>query len=309
MGMLATIQLAHPTDSAPIRSFAGANQELVAGFIRWMTARGLSKHTIREYIRSAEWYTEYLKSTSVTAATRADILGYLQLIADRGVSGCRLHVDTAGLRSFFKFLQYADVISIDPMLQIAHRKLPHRVPRVLSVEEINKLVAAARNPFERAIVEVFYSTGVRISELVNIRLENINLSGRTILIKHGKGGKDRYVLFGEQAASAITDYQRWRPSQEFLFEAPAHPARPYQCRSIYRALRKIAYRAGVKGVHPHALRRATACHMLKSGADLRSIQELLGHSNLTTTQLYTYLEPNDLKRIHDSCHPHGGDSK
>jgi site-specific recombinase XerD len=347
------LQLFRPQSGAPVRSYAEANRELVEAFIRWMKARVLARPTIREYTRTAKWFTEYLGSASVAEADRPEVLGCLETMTQRGVSPNRLAVDTAALRCFFKFLQYAEVIRINPMLRIAHRKLPHRLPRVLTIEEVEKLIKAARNPWEKACVETLYATGVRVSELCNIRLQNIDFRSHTILIKKGKGRKDRYVLFGEHAAKAIAEYVRWRPSKEFLFEAPARvgntwkgrcyvnsvqhefsvgsvqdlgsyraahqrmqhlaskipgftpvPQRPYQTRSVGLLIRRLGHRAGLGRVYPHALRRAMACHMLKSGADMRSIQELLGHSNLTTTQLYTYLTPHELKRVHERCHPH-----
>jgi site-specific recombinase XerD len=345
-----------------MQSYALANGELVASFVRWLKARGVSEHTIREYARAAEWFTEYLGPTSVAEATRADILGYLrERLVERGVSASRINVDTCGLRSFFRFLLFAEVTRLDPLKQIAHRKMPGpRIPRLLSIEEVEALIRAARNPLERAVVEVLYSTGVRLSELCNIRLENIDQSRRTILIKKGKGGQDRYVLFGQPAAKAIADYQAWRPSKIFLFEAPARggsvrqvggawhgvcyvnsvqhefsigsvsslptkraarreferiaskidgfepwPQRQYQPRALYQVLCRVAPQcARIKGVHPHALRRAMACHMLARGANIRVIQELLGHAGVTTTQLYTHLTPHELKAIHQRCHPH-----
>jgi site-specific recombinase XerD len=204
-----------------------------------------------------------------------------------------------------------------------------------------------------------YSTGVRISELVSIRVEDITFSSPGVIrITRGKGNKDRIVLFGSKADAAIRAYLGDR-STGFLFEAPprigelqrkwqtwwgryyahsvqqwvrigkmrdmseaearerldqilvethgftAHPARPYEKRSIRLALSRIAHRAKVPGVHPHCLRRAFATHLLEGGADLRVVQELLGHVNLTTTMLYTRFSNEDLKKIHTRCHPHG----
>jgi len=250
------------------------------------------------------------------------------------------------------------------MLMISHRKVPGRLPRVLTLQEVEALIAAAQNPFERAVIETLYATGVRVSEFIQLRLENIDFGERLILVKKGKGKKDRYVLFGARAAKAMRDYLDWRPSKTFLFEAPARhgvivssrkswrarlfvdgvqremrigrlgqfrdaeaarreferiaakipgfkpvSARPYHPAAIRLVLKKLAHRAGVERVYPHSLRRAMACHMLSHGADIRAIQELLGHNSLSTTMIYTTLTAQELKRIHDNCHPRAqGDS-
>jgi site-specific recombinase XerD len=232
------------------------------------------------------------------------------------------------------------------------------VPRVLTVEEIERLIAASNTPLERAVVEVLYSTGVRLSELIALRVEDITFSEPGVIrVNRGKGDKDRIVLFGRRAAAAIEEYLNGRTTG-FLFKAPArtgeffgdhaswyarfcaygqqrtvrlgkirdlpedearakferlknetpgfsaHPAGPYNARSIRRLLKHLAFRAKVAGVHPHAFRRAFATHTLENGADLRAIQDLLGHVNVTTTMIYTNLSAANLRTVHDRFHPH-----
>jgi site-specific recombinase XerD len=342
-----------------VRSYARANQELVAAFVRYLQARGFAPGTQKEYGYGVARFVESLRATSAIEASRIDVRMFLNGMCERGLSPSNISKYTFGLRAFYKSLRFAGLAHQGPMIAIANRKLPRRIPRVLTVEEIEKLIVAASNPFERAVIEVLYSTGLRVSELVSMRLRNVDIAEHKMLVKKGKGGKDRYVLFGRHAAKAITDYWRWRPSKEFLFEAPARggrvfrygaawhgccyvdrvdrkfsvgkirdlpsiedarrqfdriaskipgfqpvPQRPYQARSINLLVQRLGHRAKLGHVHPHALRRAMACHLLQNGANLRVIQDLLGHERIATTQLYTYLSVGDLKKIHRRCHPH-----
>jgi site-specific recombinase XerD len=232
------------------------------------------------------------------------------------------------------------------------------------VKEVETLLAACKTPLEKAVVEVMYATGVRVSELVSIRVEDITFSGPGVIrIVRGKGNKDRIVMFGSKADAAIKAYlgdrrtgflfeapprvgelkrSRWRNCSwlgsyydngvqrevrlgkvqdmsetearqkldQILAETPGftpHPPKQYDRRSIRLALQRIAHRAKVPGVHPHALRRSFATHLLQGGADIRYVQELLGHATLSTTMRYTRLSISDLKGIHTRCHPHGDD--
>ena len=348
------------TNETPIRSYAESNRELVEAFCRYMVARGQSAPTVRSYRDSVSRLVESLGSETVIDVERSKIRLLLADLYGKGLAASSMRLHTAAIRQFFKYLRLTGLTKQDPTLLIAHRKLPGRLPIVLSLQEIEKLIGAAQDPFERACVEVLYGTGVRVSELVQLRIENIDFAEHIILVKKGKGGKDRYVLFGQHAAKAIQDYLDWRPHETgYLFEAPARrgsicekgsfwlgsfyadkvqheisigpkltfptredarrefdrllvnipgfkvmPARPYWPQSIGETLNRLAHRAGIRHVHPHALRRSMACHMLSGGADLRAIQELLGHTNVTTTQIYTHLTAEDLKKVHERCHPH-----
>lgn len=275
---------------------------------------------------------------------------------------------TTALRTFYKFINRSGLTRYNPMLMVPTRKVPWRIQHVNSLEEIEALIAAATDPFERAVPEVIYATGVRVSELVKIREEDILWDGDagSIRVKNGKGGKDRLVLFGAPAGNAIRAYQEWRGPSEtgLLFEAPARmgavyqrgarwygrfyvgrvqrcislgtvaafptveeaterlnriarcfkgfqpkPAREYTTVAIRGVLKRLKHRAGVKRVHPHSLRRSFGTHMLASGGDLRSIQELLGHQRVSTTMRYTQLSIGDLTQIYEQCHPHAKESE
>ena len=302
---------------------------------------------------------------------RSDIRKLQSHLLAKGIAENSIRLHVAAVRAFCKFLRLAGVTRHDPALLLSQRKTPSRVPRVLSTDEIERLIAAGETPLERAVIEVLYATGVRIGELVALCVEDITFSDPGVLrVLRGKGDKDRIVLFGRSAAAAIREYLGDRRSG-FLFEAPArtgelfkkfrawyarfyvngeqrevwlgrirgeshrpgrgqrrfflsepearekferlkadtpgftaHPPRPYDARSIRLLLNRVAFRAGVAGVHPHAFRRAFATHMLEDGGELRAIQEMLGHERVTTTAIYTNLSASKLVEVHARCHPH-----
>ncbi len=350
------------SDATPVRSFSQANSELVKAYERYLVARGNAGPTIGAYLDAVNRLVESVGAASVVEVERDTIRRVLGDWYKKGLTANSIRLHTCALRSFFKFIRLTGLTKHDPMLLIACRKIPTRLPVVLTIEQVERLIGAAQDPFERAVVEVLYSTGVRVSELIKLRLENISWPSRTIRVHKGKGGKDRVVLFGSYAEKAIQEYQAWRPSQAgFLFEAPARrghiqatkrgwngrlyvdrvqrkfrigsfkefptegearrefdriaaqvpgfkpiQARPYWPGSIRGVLNRLAHRAGIDRVHPHALRRAMASHMLQNGGNLRVVQDLLGHERLNTTMRYTWLDANHLKKVHERCHPHEG---
>jgi site-specific recombinase XerD len=349
--------------SVPLaRSYAKTNRELVAAFERYLVSRGRSPRGIRAYREPALALVDFLGARSIAEVDRGTLRQFLMKLQAKGVCANTIRLRTCALRAFFRFIRLTGLTDSDPTLQLAHRKLPERKPRVLTIEEVERIIGAARSPFERAVIEVLYGAGVRVSELVNLRLEDVRWDDvsqiHSITVHEGKGGKDRIVLFGSKAASAIRAYQQAFPSKAgFLFEVhptngslcrqrpsrawsvrfsidgarrslsiktdsreeaqrefervapkiPGYrvlPARPYSSRAIHLAVRRVAERAKLGKIYPHALRRAFASHMLARGGDLRAIQELLGHENLHTTMLYTSLTAADLKAVHRRAHPH-----
>ena len=354
-----------PNAGVPVKSYARANQELAAAFGRYLEIRGFRPSTRVSYGKSVRWLVESLGSASIVGTDRLEIRKFLGELLDRGVGSNTIRRHTASLRCFFRFLTLSGLRRGDPTLALPYRKLPGRLPRVLTIEEVDRLIAAGNSPLETAVAEFFYSTGVRVCELVAMRLEDVNFATGVARVKKGKGGKDRIVLFGSRADAALRRMIEWRPPEAgFLFEAPAHrlghmsvrraswigwfydksvktsphtrrvrigrvsdlpthaqarqvfnrilaaapsykplPARPYAGGVIQRMVRQMGIRAGIGRVHPHALRRAFASHMLESGADLRAIQDLLGHEKVTTTALYTSLSGTNLKEVHTRCHP------
>lgn len=214
------------------------------------------------------------------------------------------------LKSFFKFLKKEGFIKTNPALPIQSPKLPRRLPSYLSKNEISTLLD---NPFkydinilDRAIVELFYATGIRLSELINIKLSDIDLNSFTITI-HGKGSKDRIVTFGRMAKSAVEDYLEIRKivdvkNSEYLFlNKKGNRLYPLY---IYRLVKRLfAAVSDRNSISPHTLRHTFASHLLENGADIRVIKELLGHESLSTTQIYTHITPELLKKVYNQAHP------
>jgi integrase/recombinase XerD len=339
------------------RSYAQSNRQLLEAFSTYLISLNRSTHTRRAYLDAVGRFIEALGSKDAAEADRGDIRRFQTTLLAKGVTANSVRLHVGGIRAFSKFLRLADVTRIDPTLLLAQRKLPSRVPRVLTIEEIERLIAASETPLEAAVIETLYATGMRVSELSKLRIENVDFANRVIRVLKSKRDQDRIVLFGRKAAAAIDKYLDGRTTG-FLFEAPArvgyvtrnrfswfgrfyvdsvqqyitlgkldamswneaqqrlrdilaetpgyrpHPARPYDARSIRLLLSRVAFRAKVKGVHPHALRRAFATHMLEGDGNLRAIQDLLGHKSLSTTMIYTNLSASNLKRVHDKYHPH-----
>ena len=350
--------------SIPVRSFAQANQELAAAFERYLEARGLKPASRVSYGKSVQGLVGFLHARSIAEADRSVIREFLGTLYARGLDANTIRRHTAGLRCFFKFVQLTGLTRHNPTAILSHRKLPGRVQRVLTRSEVDRLVAASKTPPESAVVEWLYGTGVRVSELVSMRLEDVDFASGVARVQKGKGDKDRIVLFGSKADAAIRRMIEWRPPETgLLFEARPQtgclrlqggawlglayinavqksirvgslsdlptrsaarrafdrilavtsgykpkPARPFTTRAIRMMLAGMGVRAGIGRVYPHALRRAMATHMLENGADLRALQDLLGHERITTTALYTSLTAFNLKAIHTRCHPKGGEN-
>ena len=348
------------------RSFAGSNEDLRAAFARYQVAIGQSEATIDDYADSIGRFLGTLGSESVLDAPRSAYRNFLAGFVDRGLCSNTIRRHTQALRAFCKFLRASSLMRHDPTLLLSQRKIPRRIPRVLTPDEMVRLIEAAKNPLERAIAQVLYSTGMRVSELVKMRIEEINFESRIMRVVRGKGGKSRIVPFGPYAADSIRKYHKWRkPQAGWLFEfygrepnvylrygnswhawfylkskrcnwrlgnvadlptiedarrefdrqyakrpdyQPPRPAGPIDARTVRYILKRMAARAKLKGVTPHALRRALATHMLESGASIRVIQEILGHERLTTTALYTLLSAAKLSEVYKQCHPHAGDN-
>lgn len=351
--------LALRSESRPTRSYVSSNRDLVGAFERYLILRGFSERTNRAYMDSVTRYVDLLGSADAVTANRTDVRKFQNALLKRGLCANSIQLHTAALRFFYKFLRNSELTKNDPTLLISSRKLPFRMQFVPTHAEIEKMIAGAETPLERAVVEVLYATGVRISEFIALRIEDMTFSDTGVIrVLRGKGDKDRIVLFGSPAAKAIREYLGDRQSG-FLFEAPARvgqffkrqsswygrfyddhvqrevrlgkicdlseaearakfeslkaetpgfravPSRPYTREAIDGILRRVAFRAGVSRTTPHALRRAFASHPLQRGADLRVIQELLGHKSISSTMRYTKLTAENLMDIHNRCHPHG----
>jgi integrase/recombinase XerC len=282
--------------------------------------RRVSEHTLRNYLSDLEQFASFLASAmpGVRRPEEVDTLAlrtYLGYLHQKGISKASVMRKLAALRTFFRFLHREGRVASNPAKALHTPRQVRKVPRVLSEAESVALVEAPPSPEDhslaglrdRALLELLYATGMRASEVVGLDMERLLLSDRIIRV-WGKGRKERVVPFGEPAARAVEAYLAARPDAGAL-----GPASPVFCnlkggrltsRSLQRIVEKYLKIAPMdKDASPHTLRHSFATHLLSRGADLRAIQELLGHESLSTTQKYTHVAASHLKAVYDSAHP------
>jgi integrase/recombinase XerC len=287
----------------------------VGDFIRHLRERNASPHTVKAYSRDLSLFAVYAGSRGWKQIDHIAVRGFLSLLYETGLSKTSVARALAAVRSLYRWLAREGVVEQNPAKLVATPKLPKKLPRVPTIEEMNSVIDGAMPEIaafperDRLMLELLYGCGIRNSELTGINLDDIRLSAEAILIR-GKGKKERYVPFGDAVKSAFTMYLPQR--QAVLETARKHSAAllinrrggRLTTRSVGRIVKKIAVAKGLSpDVHPHTLRHAFGTHMLEEGADLRAIQELLGHERLATTQRYTQLSMKHVLQVYDRTHP------
>ena len=280
--------------------------------------KGLSEKTIESYSSDLSKYLEFLKQKGVNDITQTDtplILKHLIALRESGLGSksCARHLIT--LRGFHKFLAQEKILEFDPAKLVDLPKSGLKLPDVLSVSEVNLLlnipdsntVLGKRNS---AMLELLYAAGLRVSELVNLRFLDVNIEACFVRVM-GKGSKERIVPFGLYAKNKIDDYiNNSRPLllknriSKYLFVARA--GKPMTRQGFWKLLKQYVKQAGIKKkVTPHSLRHSFASHLLEGGADLRTVQVMLGHVDISSTQIYTHVARDHLRKIHEKYHPRG----
>jgi len=277
--------------------------------------RHYSNNTIASYMNDLNIFISYLDSLNIDylKVTREDILNYLKSIKDK--NELTLSHNISVLRSFYKFLMLEEKISKNPMENIDLPKLSKKLPSVLTVDEVDKLLNIDLNDMydyrNKAMLELLYASGLRVSELINLKVEDVDLENDLVKTL-GKGSKMRIIPFGNYALEALKKYiYEYRSDfikkevSEYLFLN--NHGKKMTRQGFFKILKGIALKQGIKKeISPHTIRHSFATHLLNGGADLRSIQEMLGHSNLATTQIYTNISREELKKNYHDTHPHGG---
>ena len=311
---------------------AASLDALVSSYLRVLrNERGASAHTLRAYERElrgfAAWAAEYCAGAAIEAIEHTHIRAYLGTLYERGLAKASAARALAAIRSWFKWLARTGHIEQNAAALVSTPKLPRHLPRVPSIEQMNRVVdsvgedAASWPARDRAILELLYGCGIRNAELTGLNLADIYWANEAILVR-GKGQKQRYVPLGGAAAEALRAYLGERAARLAAVgngKAAAAPALfvnlhlrglgkaggpRLTTRSVGRIVKRIAILRGLSGdVHPHTLRHAFGTHLLEEGADLRAIQELLGHERLSTTQRYTQLTTAQLTQVYDRTHP------
>ena len=287
----------------------------VAQFLRSLREKNASPHTIKAYKTNLEQFSAYLGESAWEAVDHVRIRGFLSHLYDHGLTKPSVARALAAVRSLFKFLAREKLVKQNPALLVSTPKLPKKLPRVPSIEEMNRVLDAAQPEDaafperDRLIVELLYGCGIRNSELTGINMDHIYWSQQGIMVR-GKGKKERLAPFGDKADWALRNYLHAR--QRVLAEQRKtstaliinHRGTRLSTRSVGRIVKSVAVANGLSPeVHPHTLRHAFGTHLLEEGADLRSIQELLGHERLATTQRYTQLSTRKVMEVYDKTHP------
>ena len=274
-----------------------------------------SLNTINAYKNDLEKYYKCMQSKkkNIDDITKKEIEGYLKYLNEEKLSMSTISHNISTIRSFYKFLAIDKNLKNNPIELIELPKLKKRIPKVLSEEDINNLLTIkCNNNFDirnKAMLELMYSTGVRVSELVNLTIYDIDLTEDIIKV-FGKDIKERIVPLGDMALDSVKDYLKVRKemlkkeNNDYLFLN--NHGKKLTRQGFFKIVKNLAKEKNIKTeFSPHTLRHSFASHLLKYGADLRSIQELLGHSDLATTQIYTHIENDTKKEIYHKSHPHG----
>lgn len=294
-------------------------EAMLDGFLNHLALeRGFSANTLEAYSRDLLRFLEHLEKNGIARLDRvtpAHVQLYMAKLHERGLAPRSAARNLAALRSFFKYLVREKLLASNPTTPVASPRLGRALPKAMSREEIGRLLDAVQGEAplrlrDQAMLELLYGTGVRISELVGMEISQLSLVTGTIVVR-GKGGKERVVPLGQYAAEALQLYlEKGRPqlckpkSSHALFLNRG--GRRISRQGVWKMLKSCAKRAGIpRAVSPHMLRHSFATHLLEGGADLRAIQELLGHADISTTQIYTHVARARLKEIHKRYHPRG----
>jgi integrase/recombinase XerC len=290
-------------------------EKAIDQFLRSLRERNASPHTIKAYTVDLDKFAEFIGTRDWKSIDHVVIRGFLSRLYETGITKTSVARSLAAVRSLYRWLAQEGIVEQNPAALVATPKLPKKLPRVPTIEEMNGMLdgqlpeAASFPERDRVMFELLYGCGIRNSELIGINLDDIRLSTEAVLIR-GKGKKERYVPFGDSVKTAVASYLPVR-QQTLAQRRKSTPALLINqrggrltTRSVGRIIKRIAVAKGLSpDVHPHTLRHAFGTHMLEEGADLRAIQEMLGHERLSTTQRYTQLSMKHVLQVYDQTHP------
>ena len=294
----------------------------LSGFLAYLEAEcGMSPNTVLAYRRDLQKFLDWNKSHSKKSVHQIDIpalTAFLDHLQQQGLAASSIGRNLAAVRMFFRYLMLESIVAESVVDLISSPKLWRRLPKVLSPEMVEELLQAPLGSVDRyarrdrALLAVMYATGCRVSEVINLKLTDINME-ECYARCTGKGNKQRMVSLNPVAIEAVRRYLNLeRPAmventatdEEYLFVSRS--GRRLQREAVWELMRRYALRAGCGGnVSPHTLRHSFATHLLARGADIRALQEMLGHASIRTTQIYTQVDHSRLKSVHSTCHPRG----
>lgn len=261
--------------------------------------KGLSKNSIEAYGRDIESFIEFIDDKNPDNISRSDLYDFIKNLRLKNYAPSSVTRKIASIKGWFRWLKINEKIEIDPSISLESPKIPQKLPKVISIDEIEKIFSSKLDCTEKAIFELLYGCGLRVSELTNLELKNIDLNSK-ILRCFGKGSKERIIPIGEKAKEAILKYLELRNlypnnNSKKLFINKRGKAISRQ--EVYILSQKVG-KIIDKHISPHVFRHSFATHLLENGADLRVVQELLGHSSVSTTQLYTHVSKKRLKDVY-----------
>ena len=291
--------------------------QLLDSFLAYITVeKGLSKNTLESYGRDVRKFLTFLEEGHIETVHEIkyeNILDFLSSFKKQGFSDTTTVRTIVSIKQFFKYLLLEKIIKEDPTSQIHTPKMKKSIPGVISLEDVEKILSAPDESTpeglrDLAMLEVLYATGIRVSELIHLKLNEVNFEMGFVIV-YGKGSKERIVPMGEQAQEKLKTYMEHSRSTllkqkdcKELFVTRRGKAMTRQ--GFWKLIKTYALKANItKPISPHTLRHSFATHLLERGADLRTIQIMLGHSDISTTQIYTHVENERLKEIHKKYHP------
>lgn len=272
----------------------------ILSFENFLKQRNFSKHTLRAYLRDVTLFLDKEKSYDIGSVRR-----FVVNLSQQEYNKTSIARILSSVRAYFNFLQLESKIEFNPAKAVRNPKPEKRLPNFLDENEVKNLLEQLMPPRDRAVLELLYSSGLRVSELVNLKMRDIDLDSGFLRTK-GKGAKERLVPFGKYAVDSLKAWltelatRKKKVDNIFINKNGTKLSEVW----VRKMIRTYARRAGIqKLVTPHVLRHSFATHLLDRGADLRSVQELLGHSSIATTQIYTHLTTANLKRVYEKSHP------
>lgn len=279
------------------------------------TERGLSQNTLESYGRDIRQFSAYLKDMGLAYldANKATVIAYLINMQKKGRAASSISRSLAGIRSFYQYLYNNKLIDKDPTLNLESPKIEKKLPKILTVNEVELLLqqpdtSDCKGNRDRCMLELLYATGIRVSELVSLNVEDVNID-LCFLKCRGKGMKDRAVPIGSMAMKALSEYvgkyrnTLLRDRDERALFLNFHGSRMTR-QGFWKIIKYYVKKAGIDGdITPHTLRHSFAAHLIENGADLKSVQEMLGHSDISTTQIYVQLNKNRIKEVYNKTHP------
>ncbi|SDD36972.1 site-specific tyrosine recombinase XerD [Sporomusa acidovorans] len=292
-------------------------ESYVNEFINYLAVeRGLAQNTLESYGRDLRQFHTFLQNSQldfIRNSNRETILSYLNNLQMKGRAVSTISRNLAAIKSFYQYLVRERHIDKDPAVNLESPKLEKKLPKILTIAEVEELLKQPNSlqPTglrDKAMLELLYATGIRVSELINLNISDVNLDMGYIKC-YGKGAKERIVPLGSIAAKCVQEYiNKGRSKLVRTYEEPSlfvnHHGNRLTRQGFWKIIKKYAMEANItKEITPHTLRHSFATHLLENGADLRSVQEMLGHADISTTQIYTHVTKNHLKEVYDKTHP------